>query len=1205
MKYDDTFLELIKPSLDESQRQALANPGNTVIAAGAGSGKTQVLATRFAWLVLTGQAQAPEILTLTFTNKAASEMYQRIYKTLRFYAEQKVSDKLTVQQIQRAKDALQAFSDVHIQTLDSYCSSIVRQCANRYGIKPDFTTGSGDGERLVKDEAFKFILQNTENSGVQVFADAGRLQYFAENVFAKVILEYTSLATEKGWFVKKLEDQKFKLCESWNKIFLTQAENMLGDLVGKVTQALNDTPNKGSEKTAPYEQMIHESEDLYDLIAASPKLKPEDIENQSESALYTANLIRQFCDLIDSIPANKGYIQDVRPKVKEIKERTKLYNSMAVYVIQYTAIKELNKLFDIFLEKINLSKRISGNLSFVDVSELALKILMENEDIRNQEKRRFRKIMIDEFQDNNGKNRNLLYLLALKDGEFEDNGKYCIKLDNNQNLHDLIITSKDGEIIDDKRKDGKLFFVGDEKQSIYKFRGADVTVFNELTSTGENSMVFMTYNYRSSVELIKTFNTIFKNGKGIFDTYSENDYEDFEAYYQKDALKKDKELPELTAENIPIHFCMFDTNEITKNNEELLELKKNLLPEKDQTAYFIAERIYNLHQKKGIDWKDFAILDRTRTDRSILIKYLSLFDIPYTIDVYKDIFQDGIVNDFYNFLRICVYPSDVNAFAAYLTSPLAGLSENSVEIIISHLNSIIETEDGNWKQYNFNPLDQKDDLISADLSKSEFDKFVEARRLFCELKPQVLKQRLTTTLSYLWNDCGYKYETMLNDKLFLSAEQFDMLFELARQADESGKSPAWFIDQLAIIKNSNFIDESDMDAGNVSYPYERGNAIQIMTVHKSKGLQFEQVFIYGFTDISSKNSTTCYTFNEETGVSIKPEKGIQNFFYLNQSEEEQLKELAELRRVIYVAITRAISEVYLVGYMNLYPKSESKSIFRLIETAVNFYYSKHIPAPGKKCFSDEAGFDLFNIRPVTYENLKNISSRNPDAVRKELYKKASELYEKARLIEYECKAYERLSPSGLEKGYDESESEEPDSSEKYEQSSDILKHAGFTAADFGTLVHSYLEMQAKGIAPADYEPEPKLFKNLSQAKIDETIEICQKMCAEFEKSEIGLSLKDAQNKGRFWRAEWGFRMFWKCDAAPDGAIFTGSIDLIYENADGTYTICDYKSDTEIDSEKYRGQQESYRAAASKLLKISEEKINLNLYFLKHNQIVKL
>ena len=113
------------------------------------------------------------------------------------------------------------------------------------------------------------------------------------------------------------------------------------------------------------------------------------------------------------------------------------------------------------------------------------------------------------------------------------------------------------------------------------------------------------------------------------------------------------------------------------------------------------------------------------------------------------------------------------------------------------------------------------------------------------------------------------------------------------------------------------------------------------------------------------------------------------------------------------------------------------------------------------------------------------------------------------------------------------------------------------------------------------------------------------MCREFSESETGRQLALAKAAGRFWRAEWGFRMFWKCDAAPEGAIFTGSIDLIFENEDGSYTICDYKSDSEINSEKYIAQQECYRAAASKMLKIPEEKISLFLYYLRHKECVNI
>ena len=154
-------------------------------------------------------------------------MYQRIYKTLRFFAEHVECTELNKTQIGRAKAALEAFSDVHIQTLDSYCGGIVRQCANRYGIKPDFVTGSSDGERQVKDMAFRYILQNAENSAVQAFSEPGKIQDFAENVFAKIILKHTSLATEAGWFSDRLKNQVKEIPIKVGKcVNLTQDESL-------------------------------------------------------------------------------------------------------------------------------------------------------------------------------------------------------------------------------------------------------------------------------------------------------------------------------------------------------------------------------------------------------------------------------------------------------------------------------------------------------------------------------------------------------------------------------------------------------------------------------------------------------------------------------------------------------------------------------------------------------------------------------------------------------------------------------------------------------------------------------------------------------------------------------------------------------------------------------------------------------------------
>ncbi len=1209
MNYNDKFLKLISPQLDASQLAALETEGNTVIAAGAGSGKTQVLATRFAWLLLTGQAEAQQILTLTFTNKAASEMYQRIYKTLRLFAEHEEGPELTSLEIQRAKKALAAFSETHIQTLDSYCASIVRQCANRYGIKPDFTSGSGDGVRLVKDAAFKFILQNAENPAVLAFTNPGDIQNFAENTFASIIIKHTSLASPENYFSSSLEKQTEIICQAWNNYILENKAASLRNMTDTIKSALQASSKKDDSDKALFVAQLEELFKKADDLEGLAKLQPADIKNQSALLNDSLKGFDDFFAEVNKTQAAKGKIKEVGTYVTKLRDKCKEYNSIAAFIRQYKEVQEINRLLDLFLNQVNEEKRRSGNLSFVDVSELALLILLENEDIRNQEKRAYRKIMIDEFQDNNSKNRDLLYLLSLKDGEFEDKGMCKIKLPEDKCLHDLIIIKDEkGNIIEDKREAGKLFFVGDEKQSIYKFRGADVTVFNELTEKNENNLVYMTYNYRSQPLLVKAFNTIFKNGNFIFDSYSEESKKDFEAYYKKDAEKKDEELPDLKAENIPIHINLFDKGIIKENDEELPEKRRKLLGEKDQQAYFIAEKIRKLHDEEGLKWKDFAILDRSRTDRGILTKYLSLLGIPYTVDVFKDIFQDGIVNDFYNFLRICVYPSDINAFAAFLTSPLAGLSENSLEIIISHMN-VPSLSDSGYMEYNFNPFEDKDDELSSDLDEAEFKKYSQAMKLYKELRPRVLKEKLTTSLSFLWNDMGYRYETMLNDKLQLFAEQFDMLFELARQAEEGGKSTAWFIDQLEILKKNSFQEATDLDAADISYPYERSDAVQIMTIHKSKGLQFNQVFIYGCTGINSKISTEAYFFNEEFGVSFKSDKEAGNYFFNMSRELEKEKEVAELRRLIYVAITRAINSVYIVGSISFETNSESG--LRLLENAVlNYYMDKK-----DYSFTAEAGFDLSLIKAVEYSDLPNENDIPLESLKTKLKETALSVYKNAPLIDFSCNPVERKTPSSLEMQKSEKSrgsasdkgenAADPDSGLKYEVSSDLLRSADFTAADFGTLAHAYLEMQAKGIGAAEYEPEPKYFKNLSPAKIKEKKEECINFCSHFAECEAGKAFASAKASGRFWRAEWGFRMFWKCPEAENGAIFTGSIDLIFENEDGTYTICDYKSDNEINADKYIRQQECYRAAASKMLGICEEKIQLELYYLRHNEIVIL
>ena len=1131
------YLDLLEKKLDHKQKAVCCRTDNTIVAAGAGSGKTQVLATRFAWLVMSQGIRASQILTLTFTKKAAGEMYERIYRTLLFFAQ---NPKTPAAEKKRAQTALEEFSEAHIQTLDSYCNSIVKQAANRYGIRPDFTAGAGDALEDIKKLALPFVFSNRERKCIQKYADAGRLEDFAYDVLAKAVSEYTTLADPQNYFSSGLESQKKVLINNWNGLICADSDGEFPE---------NSTPLKNiisqivpayarASQASPGTAFINSCLELIEYLSSLQLNTVEKIEGiiiQTPFLKDTEAILRKI-----RLPGGK-----TKPEVAEFKEYIKLLrqdfeviNSLCTYVEQMNNNSDLYSMFDEFTELVNESKRSTGNLTFADISELALKILNEEEDIRLQEQAAYEKIMIDEFQDNNSKNRDLLMLLA--------DGKQ------------------------------KLFFVGDEKQSIYKFRGADVSVFNNLKyELGQDAFLQMNYNYRSSNELLAIFNHIFGGNNIIFDKSSDKS---FEARYSVPAIQydpvKQEEVPEALLDDKSrkmLSINLFDSSDLDK------EVFFNT---KDQLAIYITREIVKARQESEklhvtIPYSSFAVLDRGRTDRRYLIKWFNVFNIPYTLDMNTSIFSDGPINDIYNFIQLCVYPEDRISKAGYLASPFANLREESVEALLA----------------GQDPEEWTDE--------SEKEKYRRAWSFYEDQRLLTLSRPLTKTLEVLWNDCGYRYETMLSHRKNLYAEQFDMLFELARQTDQNDKGIAWFADQLSQIKDkeiSSFGEDVEINVDELTYPIEKGDAVNIMTIHKSKGLQFEFVFVYGCTGVTKRSKDSLFYFDRENGLTIKPKDGSKNFFYLRQEERAMQEELAEFRRLIYVAITRAQLKVQIVGsWKEAITEADTRDdSFHLIENLVRHYCSQDS--------KEERPFAFYKIEPVSREEMKDILYAKKSFEEEQLkVQLVQELYKGRTAIAYEWPQSNRKTPSSLEKDYKPQTAQDADSGNKFEESEDLLQDSDFNAADFGTLVHSFLEAQANGTDCSQYQPGAKLLKNLNESpeKLKALLEECRRMCKSFASSQPGLDLDEAKKAGRFYRAEWAFRMY------LDGFLYTGSIDLIYRNADGSYTIVDYKSDKEIDPEKYRAQQDCYRHAASRMLKVPEDKIDCYLYFLRHEKTVKL
>ncbi|MCF0241537.1 MAG: UvrD-helicase domain-containing protein [Treponema sp.] len=1179
------YLNLLKRKLDEQQMLALTAPGNVIVAAGAGSGKTQVLATRFAYLVMSFGIKADRILTLTFTKKAASEMYQRIYKTLEFFANHpEVPDV----EKKRAQEAIADFAKVHIQTLDSYNASVLKQCASRYGIRPDFTQGDMENGNL----ALEYVMKNRDSDVVHYLVNEknfGNLQEIACDIQKEIMLR-SSLASDPDNFEKLCRLKKEGCIKMWN-------EN-----IPKLLSLINEF-NKTYDLSFGYSRTMEENKLKIDNLEEYIKILPDDFSS------YNSSLYSEIADNLGNFKLSTQYLkgndEDLKFIVQQFRGQDNPNASVpvmlmsAAYLRDFDSFLSYSKFLDAFMKEVNKEKRSSGSLSFSDISEMALKALMEQEDLRTQEQNAYDRIMIDEFQDNNSKNRNLLFLLS---------GKPGLKPEE-------ILRGRENLMPD------KLFFVGDDKQSIYKFRGADVSVFKQLGEDLNTEPVNMVFNYRSTEYLLDSFNQIFGgfNNLGervkdfpeaVFPETVEQE-KTFEATFTGNQISKRNmevlERSEKTFKNSPVHFCVYD-NEFPPDCEEIAKivspyqreleklgkastfedaLKNAFISNVDQQCFYVANEIANrIKESDGnLSYSDFAILDRSRGMRKTLVKYLSYFDIPYNLDAQTDIFGSAPVNDIYNLLRLCVYPSDRKSLASFLCSPFAGLSVNDVEIIFSN-----DFELGKRQ-------DQIIEIIRQYLSVDKFELFMKALDLFEKIKKEATGNLLAETISNLWYQYGYRYETLWHKSFYVESENYDLLFELARKCDTDGVSLSYFIDQMEALQSE--YTDSDLDVKEISYPKEIGNAVEVMTIHKSKGLQFKYVFIMGV----SKDGKGDYSEKDEQ-VTVETPFG-------DSSSVETEKAKAEFRRLVYVALTRAEKEAWVIidAYNNV-----NSIMMKLLKA----YYPEMEKNPayslGEFTMKDGAPFDYMSIMPVDRNTIKNGRKDVRPAilsVKHDFINKNKNIFDDVEIITLDSQIEPNpvVAPSTLEKKIEDAGSAINLGDSLVPELKILmpkLMEKNFNSAHFGTFAHAFMESYVRDSENVLHNLPARAFRNLwdfnkteeenfKNPLCEQMISVCMKMCKAFEESVFAKELKTSSKK----HPEYSFI------ARQNDCIVNGTIDLCYERQDGKVVVVDYKTDEEIHPDIYYPQLTCYKDAAAELYGVEKSEVECYLFYLRYGQAVNV
>ncbi len=1156
-----------KMKLDPGQAAAYNADRNAVVSAGAGSGKTTVLAERYVRLVTERGLDVDSILTLTFSRKAAAEMYGRIYQ------------RLADSDHPRARDQIAAFDTARIMTLDAFCASVARGACHRYGVPPDFAVDEARLQRIADEAAVEVLMDRRQEDALRRLVATRGFDRIRREFLADIAVKTISLAAPpdfQGDAARQAAHLKTRIAEVCAELERIGAEILSIDETGVAGETLSKAKT-AVRGVLPLTRGLDDA-DLAALIEAARYLASGDSFRRPGSNVTQAALVEL-----------REWTEPLKTNAKELQVLAGSYrfrdDALAV-----------GALLDDFAERFLERKRREGLISFRDAAELALDILKRDRALRDHYKSRIRAIMIDEFQDDNELQKDLLYLLA------ERTDRHSAGVPRPEDL-----------------APDKLFFVGDEKQSIYRFRGADVSVFRRLSSEldpGGKASLALSVNYRSSAELVDFFNAFFP---GVFGEAEEP----FEAAFSPIAAAPretgDAE-PDATGGTEPDAGPLFAalaaavapaaptaasadpaTAAIPAVEFHLLVRGSDIEGEMDQddaelsaaaSEAFAAARRIALGVAAGeFAYGDVAVLFRSTSRQHEYERALRLLDVPFAAADPRGVFAEGPANDIYAMLRLALFPRDDTSYAAVLRSPFVRLGDDSlVRIFLSdRAEPFPEDADERW-------------FSGADDAR----RFAAGRELYRSVLASVDRRGIAAVIASLWYDAGYRTSMLLDRDAAACLGHFDYLHDLALDADRRGLCLASFLDELAPLMGT----AEKAEGGD---PGEGGNAVRLMTVHKSKGLEFPVVLIAdaGNEGRGLRNSQPYYV-DPEFGVAVtfRPEdagkdESIPNYFFERARAAEEARETAELRRLFYVAATRAERKLLIFGSRKIAKKeAEELSALSVADRAAAVLRAPKLDKDGSlqaKSFLDLTAAALaepaaaaarFSLEALALlgEKERRRLVREPTTAQATPRPTTRASAAVARFAAFHSRAATPLpaetrrvvSPSAMEAVAHRENARAAEGEALAALDIDHhLKAEGIETA-FGTLCHVAVERRLSG-RPDDIPIKiESALESLGEAERAAVIGTARNLADAFLGTELGRKALAAERRS----AEFPFLLPLQ-GAGELPWLVNGTMDLIFE-AEGRCVIVDFKTDRRLDPAAHAVQLSAYRAAARAFSDLSVE-----------------
>lgn len=868
------------------QIEAIYTAGqNILVSASAGSGKTFVMAER----ILDQLARGVEISQLfisTFTVKAATELKGRLEKKI----SQQIQETDDVDLKQHLGRQLADLPNAAIGTMDSFTQKFLGKHGYLIDIAPNFRILQNESEQLLlKNEVFHQVFEahyqdeNKENFSrlVKNFAGRGKDERGLRQQVYKIYDFLQSTSSPQKWlnesFLKGFEEADFanekdKLTE--------QIKQALWNLESFFRYHL-DNDAKEFPKAAYLEAM----QQVLDEISS--------LNQESDSQAYQAVLARIVViskEKNGRALANSSRKADLKPLADAYNDERKVqFAKLGQLADQITILDyqeryhedtwELAKTFQTFMsdfvEAYRERKRQENAFEFADISHYTIEILENFPQVRETYQERFHEVMVDEYQDTNHIQERMLELLS--------------------NGHNR-------------------FMVGDIKQSIYRFRQADPQIFNEkfqryAHNPQEGKLILLKENFRSSSEVLSATNDVF--GRLMDQEVGEINYDSMHQL----VFVNTKLTPNL--EN-KAEFLLYDKDDSGQEEEES-QTETKLTGE----MRLVIKEILKLYQEKSVAFKEIALLTSSRSRNDQILLALSEYGIPVKTDGEQNNYLQSLeVQVMLDTLRVIHNPLQDYALVALMKSPMFSFDED--ELARLSLQKATDKVQENLYEKLVNAHKQaasQKELIHTDLAEklNQFMDILDSWRLYAKT------HSLYDLIWKIYNDrFYYDYVGALPNGPARQAN----LYALALRADQFEKSN--FKGLSRFIRMIDQVLEAQHDLASVAVAPPK-DAVELMTIHKSKGLEFPYVFILNMDqDFNKQDSMSEVILSRQNGLGVKyiakVETGaveahypktiklsIPSLTYTQNEEELQLASYSEQMRLLYVAMTRAEKKLYLVG----------------------------------------------------------------------------------------------------------------------------------------------------------------------------------------------------------------------------------------------------------------------------------------------------